>query len=128
MPDSGLNSPWSNRRIDLASGLVVAIVSLPLGLGVAIASGAPPISGLLAGIVGGLIVGLLSGSHTSVSGPSPGLTAVLVAEIAILGYEGFLVAVMLAGLLQITSVCCERVSCRRLSRAASSRGCSRQSV
>ena len=60
----------SNLRNDLTAGLVVFLAALPLCLGVASASGAPYFSGVLAGIVGGLVVGMLSGSHTSVSGPS----------------------------------------------------------
>ena len=70
---------------DLTAGLVVFLVALPLCLGVALASNAPLFSGVLAGIVGGILVGILSGSHTSVSGPAAGLTAVVVAQIAALG-------------------------------------------
>lgn len=87
---------------DLRAGLIVFLVALPLCLGVAIASKAPPESGLVAGMIGGLLVGLLSGSHTSVSGPAAGLTAVVMAQIAILGsFEAFLAAVALAGVIQI---------------------------
>jgi carbonic anhydrase/SulP family sulfate permease len=87
---------------DLVAGLVVFLVALPLCLGVALASNAPPISGLIAGILGGILVGALSGSHTSVSGPAAGLTAVVATQIAALGsFEAFLVAVFLAGLIQI---------------------------
>ena len=87
---------------DLTAGLVVFLVALPLCLGVALASNAPLFSGLVAGIVGGILVGLLSGSHASVSGPAAGLTAVVAAQIATLGsFEAFLLAVVLAGLIQI---------------------------
>ncbi len=87
---------------DLTAGLVVFLVALPLCLGIALASNAPLLSGLLAGIVGGLVVGVLSGSHSSVSGPAAGLTAVVAAQIATLGsFESFLLAVMVAGLVQI---------------------------
>lgn len=87
---------------DLKSGLVVFFVALPLCLGIALASGAPLLSGLLAGIVGGILVGLFSGSHTSVSGPAAGLSAVVAAQILSLGsFSAFLTAVMFAGLLQI---------------------------
>jgi carbonic anhydrase len=87
---------------DLAAGLVVFLVALPLCLGVALASGAPLFSGVLAGIVGGILVGVLSGSHTSVSGPAAGLTAIVAAEIVSLGsFPTFLLAVILAGLIQI---------------------------
>lgn len=87
---------------DLTSGLVVFLVALPLCLGIALASGAPLFSGLLAGIVGGLVVGSLSGSHTSVSGPAAGLTAIVLSQLAILGsFEAFLLAVLIGGVLQI---------------------------
>lgn len=87
---------------DCKAGLVVFFVALPLCLGIALASGAPLMSGLLAGIVGGSVVGLLSGSHTSVSGPAAGLSAVVAAQILSLGsFSTFLMALMLAGVIQI---------------------------
>ena len=87
---------------DLTSGLVVFLVALPLCLGVALASNAPLFSGIVAGIIGGLVVGALSQSHTSVSGPAAGLTAVVAAQIAALGsFEAFLLAVAIAGAIQI---------------------------
>ncbi len=87
---------------DMRAGLVVFLVALPLCLGIALASGAPLMSGLLAGIVGGIVVGVVSGSHTSVSGPAAGLTAVVATQIAVLGsFETFLLAVAVAGLIQI---------------------------
>jgi carbonic anhydrase/SulP family sulfate permease len=87
---------------DLTSGLVVFLVAVPLCLGIALTSGAPLFSGVLAGIVGGILVGMLSGSHTSVSGPAAGLTPVLAAQIVSLGsFPAFLLAVVLAGLIQI---------------------------
>ncbi|MFO0797422.1 MAG: SulP family inorganic anion transporter [Gemmataceae bacterium] len=87
---------------DLTAGLVVFLVALPLCLGVALASGAPLLAGVIAGIVGGLLVGVLSGSHTSVSGPAAGLTAVVLAQIAGLGsFNTFLLAVVVAGFIQI---------------------------
>lgn len=87
---------------DLSAGLVVFLVALPLCLGVALASGAPIFSGILSGIIGGVLVGLISGSHTSVSGPAAGLTAVVAAQIHSLGsFEAFLMAVVLAGIIQI---------------------------
>jgi carbonic anhydrase len=92
----------SNVRSDLIAGLVVFLAALPLCLGVASASGAPYFAGVLAGIVGGLVVGVLSGSHTSVSGPSPGLSAIVAAQLIALGsFEVFLLAVVVAGLVQI---------------------------
>ena len=87
---------------DLMAGLVVFLVALPLCLGIALASNAPLFSGLIAGIVGGIVVGSLSGSHTSVSGPAAGLTAIVATQIANLGsFEAFLLAVVVGGLIQI---------------------------
>ena len=94
-------SSSSNLRDDLTAGLVVFLVALPLCLGIALASGAPLFSGLLAGIIGGLIVGSISGSHSSVSGPAAGLTAIVATQIGALGFEAFLLAVFIGGLLQI---------------------------
>lgn len=89
-------------RQDLPAGLAVFFVAVPLCLGIAHASGAPLLGGLIAGIVGGIVVGLLSGSQLSVSGPAAGLTTIVLLGIDQLGsYEALLVAVVLAGLLQI---------------------------
>lgn len=87
---------------DLTASLVVFLVALPLCLGVALASNAPLFSGILAGIIGGVLVGYLSGSQTSVAGPAAGLTAIVAAQIGKLGaFDTFLLAVMLAGVIQI---------------------------
>lgn len=87
---------------DFPAGLVVFLVALPLCLGIALASGAPLFSGIIAGIVGGIVVAFVSGSSLSVSGPAAGLTVIVFNSIAQLGsYEVFLLAVVLAGLLQI---------------------------
>lgn len=91
----------SKLKNDLPASLVVFLVALPLCLGVALASGAPLLSGLVAGIVGGLVVGSLSQSHTSVSGPAAGLTAVVLSAITSLGnFQIFLLAVVIAGAIQ----------------------------
>jgi carbonic anhydrase/SulP family sulfate permease len=87
---------------DLISGLVVFLVAVPLCLGIALASGAPLVSGLISGVIGGIVVGALSGSHVSVSGPAAGLAAIVLAQITSLGsFETFLLAVLLAGAMQI---------------------------
>lgn len=89
-------------RYDIPAGLVVFLVALPLCLGIALASGAPPMSGILSGIIGGTVVALLSGSHTSVSGPAAGLSAIVATAILELGsFNTFLLAVVLAGIMQI---------------------------
>lgn len=93
---------FANLKSDFASGLVVFLVALPLCLGIALASGAPPLAGIISGIVGGIIVGYLSQSHLSVSGPAAGLTAIVLTAITDLGsFNVFLLAVLLAGILQL---------------------------
>jgi len=89
-------------KTDLLSGLVVFLVALPLCLGIAVASGAPPFAGVICGVIAGLVVGSLSGSNVSVSGPAAGLIAIVLVAINDLGYETFLVAVVIAGLIQLT--------------------------
>ena len=87
---------------DLPASLVVFFVALPLCLGIALASGAPLFSGLIAGVVGGIVVGSISRSQLGVSGPAAGLTVIVLGAIAELGsFEAFLCAVVLAGLMQI---------------------------
>lgn len=99
MTSRSLFSTW---RADLPASLVVFLVALPLCLGVALASGAPLFSGLIAGIVGGIVVGGLSKSPLSVSGPAAGLTVIVLAAIESLpSYEAFLLAVVIAGALQL---------------------------
>ncbi|MCS7027754.1 MAG: SulP family inorganic anion transporter [Bacteroidia bacterium] len=91
----------SDFKYDFSASIVVFLVALPLCLGIAIASDAPPFSGLIAGIVGGIVIGILSGSSLSVSGPAAGLATIISAEIHNIGsFEGFLVAVVIAGCLQ----------------------------
>lgn len=89
-------------KTDLLSGMVVFLVALPLCLGIAVASGAPPFAGIITGVIGGIVVGYLSTSNVSVSGPAAGLIAIILVAITDLGYETFLVAVVIAGLLQLT--------------------------
>jgi len=87
---------------DLPASIVVFFVALPLCLGIALASGAPLFSGVIAGIVGGVVVGFLSGSQIGVSGPAAGLAAIVLTAIGTLGgYENFLLAVVLGGAIQL---------------------------
>ena len=93
---------FTRLKSNFSSGLVVFLVALPLCLGIALASGAPPLAGVISGIIGGIIVGTLSNSPISVSGPAAGLTAILVAGIAELGsFELMLMAGVIAGLIQV---------------------------
>ena len=95
-------SPFKNFKYDIPSSLVVFLVALPLCLGIALASGAPLFSGLIAGIVGGLIVAPLSGSPLGVSGPAAGLAVIVLVAIEELGsFPVFLAAVVVAGIFQI---------------------------
>ena len=87
---------------DITASVVVFLVALPLCLGIALASGAPLFSGLIAGIIGGIVVGIASKSHLSVSGPAAGLTAIVATALFTLpSFEAFLLAVVLAGVMQI---------------------------
>ncbi|MEY4660835.1 MAG: hypothetical protein RLZZ42_787, partial [Bacteroidota bacterium] len=85
---------------DLLAGMVVFLVALPLCLGIAVASGAPPFAGIISGIIGGIIVGTLSKSNVSVTGPAAGLIAIILVAVTDLGYETFLLSVIVAGLIQ----------------------------
>jgi MFS superfamily sulfate permease-like transporter len=89
-------------RHDLPASVVVFFVAVPLCLGIALASGAPLFSGLIAGIIGGVVVGALSGSSLGVSGPAAGLAVIVLDAIIRLGsFQTFLLAVVIAGVLQI---------------------------
>jgi MFS superfamily sulfate permease-like transporter len=92
----------SSLKRDIPASLVVFFVALPLCLGIALASGAPLFAGLIAGIVGGIVVGSISKAPIGVSGPAAGLTVIVLTAIETLGsYQYFLLAVFLAGLIQI---------------------------
>ena len=86
---------------DIPAGVVVFLVAVPLCLGIAVASGAPPFSGVISGIIGGLVVSLISGSQLSVSGPAAGLTVIVATAVEKLGFDAMLLAVALSGLLQL---------------------------
>lgn len=93
--------PFSTIKNDLPAGIVVFLVALPLCLGIALASGAPLISGIITGVIGGIITAMFSNSHLSVSGPAAGLTVIVLMGIEkFQSFEIFLAAVVLAGLLQ----------------------------
>jgi len=99
---------FNHLKNDIPASIVVFLVALPLCLGISVASGADPISGLIAGIVGGIVVTLFSGSAMGVSGPAAGLVAIVFGAIQYFegineekGFQMFLVAVVLAGVFQI---------------------------
>ncbi len=96
-----MNNLFKDFRQDLPAGLVVFLVALPLCLGISLASGAPLFSGIIAGIIGGIAVASVSGSPLSVSGPAAGLTTIVITAISDLGFDIFLLSVVIAGFLQI---------------------------
>ena len=94
-------STWANFRHDAIASVVVFLVALPLCMGIAVASGAPPATGIITGIIGGLIVGALAGSPLQVSGPAAGLTVIVYEIIQEHGMEKLAVVVLLAGIIQM---------------------------
>lgn len=88
---------------DIMASFVVFLVALPLCMGVAIASGMSPTSGIITGIVGGLLVGFLAGSPLQVSGPAAGLTVLVYDLVQLHGLEMIGVIVLFAGLLQLAA-------------------------
>ena len=93
---------FSNLGSDFPSGLVVFLVAVPLCLGIALASDAPPLSGIIAGIVGGIVVGVISKSSVGVSGPAAGLTVIVLNSLQTLDlFSTFLAAVVISGVIQI---------------------------
>jgi MFS superfamily sulfate permease-like transporter len=89
-------------RHDLPASAVVFFIAVPLCLGISLASGAPLFAGLLSGILGGIVAGSLSRSPIAVSGPAAGMASVVLLSIRDIGsYQGFLVALVLAGVFQI---------------------------
>ncbi|NME72139.1 SulP family inorganic anion transporter [Flammeovirga aprica] len=93
---------FNNYKKDFPASIVVFLVALPLCLGIALASGAPLLSGVIAGIIGGIVVASFSGSAVGVSGPAAGLAVIVFHSIQDLGsFEAFLCTVVLAGVIQI---------------------------
>lgn len=93
---------FNEIKSDLPASIVVFFVAVPLCLGIALASGAPLFSGIIAGIVGGIIVGMASGSPLGVSGPAAGLAVIVLSSISALGsWPAFLLAVVIAGIIQL---------------------------
>jgi MFS superfamily sulfate permease-like transporter len=84
---------------NIFSGFVVSLIALPLGLGLAMASDAPPISGVIAAVVGGILVSILGGSHVTISGPGNGLVGVILVAVATLGLNGTYAAIICSGIL-----------------------------
>lgn len=93
---------WADLvRHDLPASLVVVLVAVPLSLGIAVASGAPVMAGLVAAVVGGVVAGALGGSALQVSGPAAGLTLVVAGIVAEFGWAATCAVTVAAGLLQL---------------------------
>ncbi|MBA6155232.1 SulP family inorganic anion transporter [Tenacibaculum sp. S7007] len=93
---------------NIFAGFVVSLIALPLGFGLALASGAPPISGVIAAIVGGTVVAILGGSNVTITGPGNGLVVVVLAAITTLGagdmQQGYLytlAAIVISGIIMV---------------------------
>jgi MFS superfamily sulfate permease-like transporter len=102
---AGLKAHWKD---DLLSGFMVSLIALPLCLGIALASGVPPMAGLLAAIVGGLLMSRITGSFVTISGPAAGLIVVTLGAVEsmgggdpLTGYKFALAAIVVAGLIQV---------------------------
>lgn len=111
-PELGARSIVANLRHDFPASLVVFLVALPLSLGIAIASGAPLVAGLIAAVLGGIVAGALGGSSVQVSGPAAGLTVVVAGLIQDLGWQMLCLMTLAAGVLQIA------IGVSRIARAA----------
>lgn len=88
-------------RYDLPASLVVFLVALPLSIGIAVASGAPVVAGLIAAIVGGIVAAIVGGSPLQVSGPAAGLTVVVAELVVTFGWTATCAITAAAGVLQI---------------------------
>lgn len=108
LPKDGLAGLKENWRYDISSGFQIFLIALPLSLGIALASGMPPMAGLIAAIVGGMLVSMISGSFVTINGPAAGLIVIIVGGVEVLGkgnmaagYKLTLAAIVIAGILQM---------------------------
>ncbi|MGR8929940.1 MAG: SulP family inorganic anion transporter [Gammaproteobacteria bacterium] len=108
VPKSGMTGLADNWRSDFLSGFLVFLIALPLCLGIAMASGFPPMAGIISAIVGGLIVSRISGSNVTINGPAAGLIVVILDAVQSLGqgdpmagYRYTLAAIVVASVFQV---------------------------
>lgn len=94
---------WGELRHDLLAGLTVAIVALPLSMALAIASGAPPAVGLHTAIVAGFLISALGGSRVQIGGPTAAFIPVVYGVIATHGYDGLILATLMAGAMLVVA-------------------------
>ena len=143
-PRNGL-AGFKHWRYDLRSGFAVAMISLPFSKGIAITSGAPPICGIISAIIAGFVLPFLGGSYVTISGPAAGLAPALFAgmvalgqvrlghggsqsEVLAVGYPLVLVAIAIAGVLQVILAKLKVARFSAPSRPRPSRGCWRRSA
>ena len=93
-PENGVRG-LRHWRYDLLAGLQVALIGLPLSLGIAVASGAPPITGVISAIIAGLVFPFLGGAYVTISGPAAGLAPALLAGMIVLGHGDLTVGLSL---------------------------------
>jgi len=102
VPTDGLQGLKDHWRSDLISAFSVALVALPLGLGIAMASNVPPMAGVISAIIGGVIATFIRGSYIAINGPAAGLIVVILTAMETLGeFEHVLGAIAVAGVIQI---------------------------
>src|SRR5215213_5754633 len=94
---------WRQFSRDALAGVTVALVALPLSIAIAIASGATPRAGLITAIIGGLLISLLGGSRVQIGGPTGAFIVVVTGVIAQHGFDGLLLATLIAGLILLVS-------------------------
>ncbi|MEO1385202.1 MAG: SulP family inorganic anion transporter, partial [Bacteroidota bacterium] len=106
-PQKGLRGLVENWQSDLIAAISVALIALPLSLGIALAAGAPPMAGIISAVVGGVVTTLYRGGHIAVNGPAKGVIAVILGGIAIMddgtgqAFYYVLAAVVCAGAIQV---------------------------
>lgn len=108
LPKTGLPGLIENWRADLSSGFLVFLIALPLCLGIAMASGFPPMSGIITAVIGGVLVSRINGSYMTINGPAAGLIVVILSAVQTLGqgdatagYHYTLASIVVASVLQI---------------------------
>ncbi|MDT4331001.1 SulP family inorganic anion transporter [Methylomonas sp. MED-D] len=108
LPKTGIPGLVENWRSDLLSGFLVFLIALPLCLGIAMASGFPPMAGIISAIIGGVVVSRINGSYMTINGPAAGLIVVIVDAVqslgqgdAMAGYRYTLAAIVVASVLQV---------------------------
>jgi MFS superfamily sulfate permease-like transporter len=105
-PKKNLNSLVANWQSDFIAAVSVALIALPLSLGIALAAGAPAMAGILSAVVGGVVTTFFRGGHISINGPAKGVIAVILLGIALMddgsgqAFNYVLAAIVVSGALQ----------------------------